>query len=99
MSLGPSRLPLSLIHIWVSTLRLWKATAPGMDMSLFNQGEYMRAMEQKAMAEVITQVLYPADNHREGKSLRLSQQYFLVSASIQDIVRPVSYTHLPWTGF
>ena len=71
----------------VSTLRLWKATAPGMDMSLFNQGEYMRAMEQKAMAEVITQVLYPADNHREGKSLRLSQQYFLVSASIQDIVR------------
>ena len=71
----------------ISTLRLWKATAPGMDMSLFNQGEYMRAMEQKAMAEVITQVLYPADNHREGKSLRLSQQYFLVSASVQDIVR------------
>ena len=71
----------------ISTLRLWKATAPGMDMSLFNQGEYMRAMEQKAMAEVITQVLYPADNHREGKSLRLSQQYFLVSASVQDIVQ------------
>ena len=71
----------------VSTLRLWRSTAPGMDMSLFNQGEYMRAMEQKAMAEVITQVLYPADNHREGKSLRLSQQYFLVSASVQDIVR------------
>lgn len=70
----------------VSTLRLWRATAPGMDMSLFNQGEYLRAMEQKAMAEVITQVLYPNDNHREGKSLRLSQQYFLVSASIQDIV-------------
>ncbi len=71
----------------VSTLRLWRSTAPGMDMSLFNQGDYMRAMEQKAMAEVITQVLYPADNHREGKSLRLSQQYFLVSASVQDIVR------------
>lgn len=71
----------------VSVLRLWKSTAPGMDMSLFNQGEYMRAMEQKAMAEVITQVLYPADNHREGKSLRLSQQYFLVSASVQDIVQ------------
>lgn len=71
----------------ISTLRLWKATAPGMDMSLFNQGEYMRAMEQKAMAEVITQVLYPADNHREGKSLRLSQQYFLASASVQDIVQ------------
>ncbi len=71
----------------VSTLRLWRSTAPGMDMSLFNQGEYMRAMERKAMAEVITQVLYPADNHREGKSLRLSQQYFLVSASVQDIVQ------------
>lgn len=71
----------------ISTLRLWKATAPGMDMSLFNQGEYMRAMEQKAMAEVITQVLYPADDHREGKSLRLSQQYFLASASVQDIVQ------------
>ena len=71
----------------VSTLRLWRATAPGWICPLFNQGEYMRAMEQKAMAEVITQVLYPADNHREGKSLRLSQQYFLVSASVQDIVR------------
>ncbi len=71
----------------VSTLRLWKSTAPGMNMTLFNQGEYMPAMEQKAMAEVITQVLYPADNHREGKSLRLSQQYFLVSASVQDIVQ------------
>ena len=71
----------------VSTLRLWKSTAPGMDMTLFNQGEYMRAMERKAMAEVITQVLYPADNHREGKSLRLSQQYFLVSASVQDIAQ------------
>lgn len=71
----------------VSVLRLWRSTAPGMDMSLFNQGEYMRATEQKAMAEVITQVLYPADNHREGKSLRLSQQYFLVAASVGDIVR------------
>ena len=71
----------------VSTLRLWKSTAPSLDMSLFNQGEYMRAMEQKAMAEVITQILYPADNHREGKSLRLSQQYFLASASVQDIVK------------
>ncbi|MBQ4611913.1 MAG: glycogen/starch/alpha-glucan phosphorylase [Clostridia bacterium] len=73
--------------VGVSTLRLWRSSAPGMDMTLFNQGEYMRAMEQKAMAEVITQVLYPADNHREGKSLRLSQQYFLVSASVQDIIR------------
>ena len=47
----------------------------------------MRSMEEKAMAEVISKVLYPADNHQEGKSLRLRQQYFLVSASIQDIVQ------------
>lgn len=70
----------------ISVLRLWKAKAPALDMSLFNQGDYMRAMEQNAMAEVISKVLYPADNHPEGKSLRLRQQYFLVSASIQDIV-------------
>lgn len=70
----------------ISVLRLWAAKAPALDMSLFNQGDYMRAMEQNAMAEVISKVLYPADNHPEGKSLRLRQQYFLVSASVQDIV-------------
>ncbi len=70
----------------VSVLRLWSAKAPGLDMALFNQGDYMRAMERNAMAEVISKVLYPADNHPEGKSLRLRQQYFLVSASIQDII-------------
>lgn len=70
----------------ISVLRLWSAKAPALDMSLFNQGDYMRAIEQAAMAEVISKVLYPADNHPEGKSLRLRQQYFLVSASIQDIV-------------
>lgn len=71
----------------VSVLRLWSAKAPGLDMEKFNQGDYMRAMEQTAMAEVISKVLYPADNHPEGKSLRLRQQYFLVSAAVQDIVR------------
>lgn len=70
----------------ISVLRLWAAKAPALDMTLFNQGDYMRAMERTAMAEVISKVLYPADNHPEGKSLRLRQQYFLVSASIQDIV-------------
>ena len=70
----------------ISVLRLWSAESPGIDMDMFNQGDYMRAMEQNAMAEVISKVLYPADNHPEGKSLRLRQQYFLVSASIQDIV-------------
>ncbi len=71
----------------VSVLRLWTASAPGFDMNLFNQGDYLRAVEQNAMAEVISKVLYPSDNHAEGKSLRLRQQYFLVSASVQDIVR------------
>ena len=70
----------------ISVLRLWTAKAPGLDMTLFNQGDYMKAMERNAMAEVISKILYPADNHPEGKSLRLRQQYFLVSASIQDII-------------
>ncbi|MCQ2484942.1 MAG: glycogen/starch/alpha-glucan phosphorylase [Clostridia bacterium] len=76
----------------ISVLRLWSAKAPGLDMDMFNQGDYMRAMEQNAMAEVISKVLYPSDNHPEGKSLRLRQQYFLVSASIQDIVN--NHLHL-----
>ncbi|QHQ60745.1 glycogen/starch/alpha-glucan family phosphorylase [Anaerocolumna sedimenticola] len=71
----------------VSLLRLWSATNLNFDIKLFNQGNYMDAVEQKAMAEVISNVLYPSDNHMEGKSLRLRQQYFLVSASIQDIIR------------
>ena len=70
-----------------SILRLWKSKAPVLDMSLFDQGKYMKAIEEAAMAEVISKVLYPSDNHPEGKSLRLKQQYFLVSASIQDIVQ------------
>ncbi len=70
-----------------AVLRLWSAKVDGIDMAMFNQGDYMRAMEEKAMAEVISKVLYPADNHPEGKSLRLRQQYFLVSASVQDIVQ------------
>ena len=70
----------------VSRLRLWAAKKPELDMGLFNSGSYIKAMERSAMAEAISKVLYPADNTPEGKSLRLRQQYFLVSASIQDIV-------------
>ncbi len=77
----------------ISRLRLWRATSADFDMKLFNGGNYMRAMEQKAMAEIITKVLYPDDNHVEGKSLRLSQQYFLVSAAVQDIIRHHLFTH------
>ena len=71
----------------VSRLRLWASKKPELDMTLFNEGSYMKAMEQSAMAEAITKILYPADNSPEGKSLRLRQQYFLVSASIQDIIQ------------
>ncbi len=71
----------------VARLRLWTSRKPALDMGLFNEGNYMKAMEQSAMAEAISKVLYPADNSPEGKSLRLRQQYFLVSASVQDIIR------------
>ena len=72
----------------VNVLRLWdaKSTIP-LDMSLFSRGEYLKATEQKAMAESIAKVLYPEDNHYEGKSLRLKQQYFFVSATVQHICR------------
>ena len=71
-----------------NTLRLWDAKSPvPVDMSLYSRGEYLKAVEQQAMAEVIAKVLYPDDNHYEGKSLRLKQQYFFVSATVQSIVR------------
>ena len=70
----------------VNVLRLWSAECEDFNMSAFNQGDYVRALEQRANTEAISKVLYPEDNHAEGKSLRLRQQYFLVSASIQDIL-------------
>ena len=70
----------------VNVLRLWSAECQDFDMSAFNQGDYVRALEQRAMTETISKVLYPEDNHIEGKSLRLRKQYFLVSASVQDIL-------------
>ena len=71
----------------ISRLRLWAATSDIFDMKAFSQGQFVRAVEQKATAESLTRVLYPEDNHSEGKSLRLCQQYFLVSATIQDIIQ------------
>ena len=71
-----------------NVLRLWDAKSPvPVDMSLYSRGEYLKAVEQQAMAEVIAKVLYPDDNHYEGKSLRLKQQYFFVCATVQSIVR------------
>lgn len=70
----------------VSVLRLWQAKAPSFDMQMFNQGDYAKALSQNTVAQAISKVLYPNDNHLEGKSLRLRQQYFMCAASIGDIV-------------
>ena len=71
----------------VSKLRLWQAKAPSFDMSSFNAGNYNTAISQSASAELISKILYPNDNHTEGKILRLSQQYFFSAASIADILQ------------
>lgn len=70
----------------VSKLRLWKTEMADFDMSMFNQGDYQKALSKNIISQAITKVLYPNDNHAEGKSLRLRQQYFLCAASIGDIV-------------
>ncbi len=72
----------------VNRLILWSAKLPqSFDMAAFSRGDYVRALEQNAMAETISKVLYPADDHIQGKRLRLKQQYLLVSASLQSILK------------
>ena len=71
----------------VSKLRLWQAKAPSFDMSSSNAGNYNTAISQSASAELISKILYPNDNHTEGKILRLRQQYFFSAASIADILQ------------
>lgn len=72
----------------VNKLRLWDAKASmDFDMQAFSRGNYVKALENKSLAESISKILYPADDHMEGKSLRLKQQYFFVSASIQSIIK------------
>ena len=71
----------------VNKLTLWSASMPqSFDMNAFSRGDYVRALEQNTMAEAISKVLYPADNHINGKRLRLRQQYLLVSSSLQSIL-------------
>ena len=71
----------------VNKLVLWSASVPdSLDMAAFSRGDYVRALERNTMAETISKVLYPADDHIEGKRLRLRQQYLLVSASLQSIL-------------
>ncbi len=78
----------------VNTLRLWSARASrDFDISYFNAGDYARAVERRSHDENITRVLYPNDNHELGKELRLKQEYFLVSATLQDCVARHLATH------
>ncbi len=78
----------------INTLRLWRATSPnGFDLQLFNDMHYNRSVERKNSAENISRVLYPNDSGASGKTLRLKQQYFFCSASLQDLVRKYVSTY------
>ena len=77
----------------VNNLRLWAAKATReFDLEYFNHGDYVRAVEEKAQSETISKVLYPNDNVFEGRELRLKQEYFFVSATLQDILRRYAKT-------
>ncbi|MCH9609586.1 MAG: Maltodextrin phosphorylase [Chlamydiales bacterium] len=78
----------------VNTLRLWQAkSSQGFNLDYFNHGDYIRAVEEIALTENISRVLYPNDNIFEGKELRLKQEYFLVSSTLQDILRRYNKAH------
>ena len=87
-------------------LRLWKAEAvESFDFAAFNHGDYYRAVEDKMVSENITKVLYPNDEHGEGKILRLQQQFFFVTCSLQDMIRvhlrlgrPIEQFHTRWAA-
>lgn len=77
----------------VNTLRLWSAETNTFDFSSFSKGDFLKAVEEKYSLEATSQILYPDDNYPEGKTLRLKQQYFFVSAGLQSIVRRFKRTH------
>ncbi|KDE68416.1 glycogen/starch/alpha-glucan phosphorylase [Fusobacterium necrophorum] len=78
----------------INTLRLWEAHAiQDLDLGIFNQQDYLHATQEKTLAEDISRVLYPNDSTDEGKKLRLRQQYFFVSASLQDIMKKFKKIH------
>ena len=84
----------------VNTLRLWSARASKeFDLKYFQGGDYLKAVEEKNISENISKVLYPNDHIYEGRELRLKQQYFFVSCSIQDIVRRYLVTHATFDEF
>jgi starch phosphorylase len=83
-----------------NTLRLWRAEAPeSFDFEQFNRGDYYRAVEQKVASENLTKVLYPNDEPLQGKQLRLEQQYFFVSCSLQDMLRIMRVQRIPLERF
>lgn len=84
----------------VNFLRLWQARASeDLDLSAFNEGGYVEALQEKNMSEVISKVLYPNDSTENGKELRLVQQYFFVACSLRDIVRRFKREHNDWSLF
>jgi glycogen phosphorylase len=83
-----------------NTLRLWRADAPeSFDVGVFNRGDYYGAVQQKVVSENISKVLYPNDEQAQGKELRLEQQYFFVSASLQDMLRIMRGQNIPLERF
>ena len=78
----------------VNTLRLWEARAKTkLDLKFFNEGNYQKASEQELLASTLTDVLYPADEHMQGKELRLRQQYFFISATVQRVIERFKEKH------
>ncbi len=83
-----------------NTLRLWKAeAAESFDLGNFNRGDYYGAVQKKLISENITKILYPNDEQIQGKELRLQQQYFFVSCSLQDMLRIMHVQKIPLTHF
>lgn len=83
-----------------NTLRLWKAeAAESFDLGNFNRGDYYGAVQKKLVSENITKILYPNDEQIQGKELRLQQQYFFVSCSLQDMLRIMNVQKIPLTHF
>jgi len=84
----------------VNNLRLWAAKSTReFDLNYFNEGDYVKAVENKRQSETISKVLYPSDSMYQGKELRLKQQYFFVSATLQDAIRRYIKTHNNFDGF
>ena len=97
----PFDVPIIGYHVnTVNMLRLWKSQpAEGFRLDVFNQGDYVRAVEEKNWAENVSKVLYPSDYTYAGKELRLIQEYFLASCSVRDIIRRYKKNHKDYSKF